>query len=121
MVAATQKAHDDAKKQLSSYEQRLAEAAEEVKALLDEARRDAEITRQSIVSDARQAADEEKQRAKREIELARDDAITQRAERAGELAVGVAGKFIQEKITAEDQSRLVRDSIAGLSTTPSTN
>jgi F-type H+-transporting ATPase subunit b len=121
MVAATQKAHDDAKKQLSSYEQRLAEAAEEVKALLDEARRDAETTRQSIVSDARQAADEEKHRAKREIELARDDAIAQLAEKAGELAVGVAGKFIKEKITAEDQSRLVRDSIAGLSTTPSTN
>ena len=42
-------------------------------------------------------------------------------EKAGELAVGVAAKFIKEKITAEDQSRLVRDSIAGLSTTPSTN
>ena len=121
MVAATQNAHDDAKKQLSSYERRLAEAAEEVKGMLDEARRDAETTRQSIVSEARKAADEEKQRAKREIELARDDAIAQLAEKAGELAVGVAGKFIQEKITTEDQSRLVRESIAGLSTSPSVN
>jgi len=89
--------------------------------MLDEARRDAETTRQSIVSEARKAADEEKQRAKREIELARDDAIAQLAEKAGELAVGVAGKFIQEKITTEDQSRLVRESIAGLSTSPSAN
>jgi F-type H+-transporting ATPase subunit b len=121
MVAATQTAHDDAKKQLVSYERRLAEAAEEVKGMLDEARRDAETTRQSIVSEARQAADEEKHRAKREIELARDDAIAKLAEKAGELAVGVAGKFIQEKITAEDQSRLVRESIAGLSTSPSVN
>ena len=121
MIAATQNAHDDAKNQLASYERRLAEAAEEVKGMLDEARRDAETTKQTIVTEARQAADEEKQRAKKEIEMARDDAISQLAEKAGDLAVGVAEKFIREKISPEDKNRLVRESVASLSTSPSAN
>jgi F-type H+-transporting ATPase subunit b len=89
--------------------------------MLDEARRDAETTKQTIVTEARQAADEEKQRAKKEIEMARDDAISQLAEKAGDLAVGVAEKFIREKISPEDKNRLVRESVASLSTSPSAN
>ena len=121
MIAATQNAHDDAKNQLASYERRLAEASEEVKGMLDEARRDAETTKQTIVTEAREAANEEKQRAKKEIEMARDDAIAQLAEKAGDLAIGVAEKFIREKISAEDKNRLVRESVASLSTSPSAN
>jgi len=121
MIAATQNAHNDAKNQLASYERRLAEASEEVKGMLDEARRDAETTKQTIVTEARKAADEEKQRAKKEIEMARDDAIAQLAEKAGDLAIGVAEKFIREKISSEDKTRLVRESVASLSTSPSAN
>ena len=121
MISATQNAHDDAKNQLASYERRLAEASDEVKGMLDEARRDAETTKQAIVTEARQAADDEKQRAKREIEMARDDAIAQLAEKAGDLAVGVAEKFIREKISSEDKTRLIRESVASLPTSPSAN
>lgn len=120
-IAATQAASDDAKKLLASYERRLAEAAEEVKAMLDEARRDADNLRQSIVSEARQAADEEKQRAHREIGMARDEAIAQLAETAGDLAVSVAGKFLRQKISAEEQQRLVQESVASLKAAPSIN
>jgi len=120
-IAATQAASEDAKKLLASYERRLAEASEEVKAMLDEARRDADNLRQSIVSEARQAADEEKQRAHREIGMARDEAIAQLAETAGDLAVSVAGKFLREKISAEEQQRLVQESVASLKAAPSIN
>lgn len=121
MIAATQASHEDAKKLLASYERRLAEASEEVKSLLDDARRDADGMRQTIVAEARQAAEEEKNRARQEISMAKDDAIAQLAEKAGDLAVGVAEKFLREKITAEDQARLIRESVAGLSTSPSVN
>ena len=53
--------------------------------------------------------------------MARDDAISQLAEKAGDLAVGVAEKFIREKISPEDKNRLVRESVASLSTSPSAN
>lgn len=121
MIAATQASNEDAKKLLASYERRLAEASEEVKSMLDDARRDADSMRQTIVAEARQAAEDEKERARLEIGMARDDALAQLAEKAGDLAVGVAEKFLREKISADDQARLVRESVAGLSSSPSVN
>jgi F-type H+-transporting ATPase subunit b len=120
-IAATQRANDEAKSMLASYERRLAEAADEVRGMLEEARRDAEATKQTIVAEARKAADDEQARAKREIGLATDDALSRIAERAGELAVDVAGKFIRQKLTADDQQQLIRDSVASIRSKPSVN
>jgi F-type H+-transporting ATPase subunit b len=120
-IAATQAANEDAKRMLASYERRLAEATDEVRGMLEEARRDADATRQTIVAEARKAADEEQARARREIGLAKDDALAQIADRAGDLAVEVAGKFLREKLGRDDQARLVRDSIASIGAKPSVN
>ena len=121
MIASTQAANEDAKRMLASYERRLAEATDEVRGMLEEARRDADATRQSIVAEARKAADDEKARARHEIGLAKDEALAQIADRAGDLAVEVAGKFLREKLGRDDQARLVRDSVANLGTKPSVN
>jgi F-type H+-transporting ATPase subunit b len=120
-IAATQAANEDAKRMLASYERRLAEATDEVRGMLEEARRDADVTRQAIVAEARKAADDEKNRARHEIGLAKDDALAQIADRAGDLAVEVAGKFLREKLGREDQARLVRDSVASIGMKPSVN
>jgi F-type H+-transporting ATPase subunit b len=120
-IAATRAANEEAKKMLALYERRLAEASEEVRGMLEEARRDAEATRQAIVAEARKAADDEQARAKREIGLATDDALSRIAERAGELAMDVAGKFIRQKLSADDQQQLVRDSVAAIRSVPSAN
>jgi F-type H+-transporting ATPase subunit b len=120
-IAAAHRANEEAKSMLVSYERRLAEAADEVRGMLEEARRDAEATKQAIVAEARKAADDEQARAKREIGLARDEALSTIAQRAGELAVDVAGKFLREKLSGDDQSRLIRDSVASIRSTPSIN
>jgi F-type H+-transporting ATPase subunit b len=120
-IAATQAANEDARRMLASYERRLAEATDEVRGMLEEARRDADATRQTIVAEARKAAEEEKARARHEIGLARDEAIAAIADRAGDLAVEVAGKFLREKLGRDDQARLIRDSVASLATNPSVN
>jgi F-type H+-transporting ATPase subunit b len=120
-IAETKASNEEARRMLASYERRLAEASEEVRGMLEEARRDAEATRQAIVAEARKAADEEKARAKHEIQLAKDDALSQIAEKAGHLAVEVAGKFLRDKLGPDEQSRLVRESVASLSQRPSIN
>lgn len=120
-LAATQRANEEAKGMLASYERRLAEAADEVRGMLEEARRDAEATKQAIVTEARKAADDEQVRAKREIGLATDEALSRIAERAGELAVNVAGKFLRQKLSDADQQQLVRDSVTSIRATPSAN
>ncbi len=120
-IAATQRANDEARQMLASYEKRLAEAADEVRGMLEEARRDADATKQTIITEARKAAEEEQKRAKHEIALATDEALSSIAERAGELAVSVAGKFLKEKLSGDDQQRLIRDSAAAIHSTPSVN
>ena len=120
-IAETRASNEEAKRMLASYERRLSEASEEVRGMLEEARRDADTTRQSIVAEARKAAEEELSRATREIQLAKDDALSQIAEKAGHLAVEVAGKFLRDKLGHDDQARLVRDSVASLSNRPSVN
>lgn len=121
MIASTQAAHEDAKRLLASYERRLAEASEEVRGMLEEARRDSDVTRQAIIADARKAAEEERARTQQEIGRAKDHALTEIAEKAGQLAVDVAGKFLQQKLGPEDQSRLVRESVASIARQPSVN
>jgi F-type H+-transporting ATPase subunit b len=120
-IAETKASNEEAKRMLASYERRLSEASEEVRGMLEEARRDADTTRQSIVAEARKAAEEELARATREIQFAKDDALSQIAEKAGHLAVEVAGKFLRDKLGHDDQARLVRDSVASLSNRPSVN
>ena len=120
-IAETKKANEEAKRMLVSYERRLAEASDEVRGMLEEARRDSESTKVAIVAEARKAAEDEQARAKHEIGLARDEALSSIALKAGDLAVEVAGKFLREKIGKEDHSRLVRESVASLGTKPSVN
>ncbi|RLS32330.1 MAG: ATP synthase F0 subunit B [Planctomycetota bacterium] len=120
-IAETKAANEEAKRMLVSYERRLTEASDEVRGMLEEARRDAESTRQSIVAEARKAAEDEQLRARHEIGLARDEALASIASKAGELAVEVAGKFLRDKLGSDDHSRLIRDSVASLTTRPSNN
>ena len=124
-IAETKAANEEAKRMLASYERRLTEASDEVRGMLEEARRDAESTKQSIVTEARKAAEDEQARAKHEIGLARDEALSSIAQKAGDLAVEVAGKFLREKIGKDDHAKLIRDSVASLGaahgTKPSVN
>ncbi|MEX0938874.1 MAG: F0F1 ATP synthase subunit B [Pirellulales bacterium] len=114
--------HDEAKLMLAQYEKRLASAADEVRELLEEARRDAEHTKTEIIAEAKAAAQAEHDRSMREVRGATDAALKELAETSATLAVDLAGKIVREKLTAEDQSRLVRDMLAKLpNTQPSKN
>ena len=66
-------------------------------------------------------SEDERNRARHEIGLAKDDALAQIAARAGELAVDVAGKFLRDKLGKDDQDRLIRESVASLGSKPSLN
>jgi F-type H+-transporting ATPase subunit b len=121
-IAAAEAKHEDAKRLLAEHEARLAGAAAEVKAMLDEARRDAEATKTEIVAEARAAAKQEHQRAQRDIEIALDSATKQLAETSANLAVELAGKAIRETIQPAKAQELVREALTKLSASePSRN
>lgn len=119
-IAAAEKANHDAQKLLADYQQKLDAAHAETRAILEEARRDAEHTKQLTISEARTEAQAETARGKREIEAAKDAAMKELAEVAADQALALAGKLLQQKLQPADHARLI-DEALGKFRAPSRN
>jgi F-type H+-transporting ATPase subunit b len=106
---------DEAAVRLKEYEDRLAQARTEVTALVEEGRRDAEVVKKKILDEARQEAEKERERTKREIQIATDTATKQLYTLAAHLATDMAGRIIRKELSAQDHERLIAESIQELS------
>ena len=91
---------------------KLTAAREEVRGILDEARRDAEHAGQEIVTKARADAQTEVQRGKHEIETATAQALNELAKTSANLAVDLAGRIVSAKLNASDHAKLIEDALA---------
>jgi F-type H+-transporting ATPase subunit b len=121
-IEAAHRRDEEARQLLAEYERKLAGAADQVRSMLDEARQDAERTKQEIVAEAKAAAQGEHERAMRDIRTATDAAVEELSQRSTDLAVQLAGKIISTKLTPEERSRLVKDSLSKFaSAAPSKN
>ncbi len=110
-IDAAKKSHQEAQALLAQYEQKLASSADEVRQIIEEARRDAEHTREQIVAEAKEAAATERQRALREIETATDQSLAHLSQASADLAVQLAGKIVRAQLNPEDHSNLVREAM----------
>lgn len=120
-IASAERAAEDARRMMADYEAKLAAAAEEVRAILDEARRDAEHTKSEIIAEAKSAAQVEHDRQMREIRTATDQALKALSEKFADQAVELAGRIIHEKLNAKDHDRLVKEAVANFAQSPSLN
>ena len=100
-----------ARQMLADYEKKLAGASDEVRAMLEEARRDSEHTKTEILAEARVAAREEHDRVMRDINTAKDQALKELAERSANIAVDLAGKIVQAQLSKADHAVLVQDAM----------
>ncbi len=91
-----------------------ANAHGQIRAMLDEARRDAEVLRAKEREAGQREAAAERDRARREIETAKDTAKQELNHHAVQLAALISEKAIRRKLTVEDQNRLVEESLAEL-------
>jgi F-type H+-transporting ATPase subunit b len=110
-IAAAERSGEEARRMMAEYQAKIASAADEVRAMLDEARRDAEHTKQEIVAEAKIAAAAEHDRQIREIRTATDSALKQLAETSANLAVDLAGKIIRQKLNPQDHQKLIREAV----------
>src|SRR4051812_13822601 len=78
---------EKAAEQLRLYEQKLTAAADEARNLIAEARREAERAREQIVTEAKTAAQNEKDRAIADIQLAKQEALRAIAQRSVDTAI----------------------------------
>jgi F-type H+-transporting ATPase subunit b len=91
-----------------------ANAHDQIRAMLDEARRDADILRAKEREAGQKEAAAERERATREIEIAKDAALQEIYQRSVQLASLMSQKAIRRQMTVEDQNRLVEESLAEL-------
>lgn len=119
-IAAAERANVEAKQMLAEYERKLASAQDEVKAIIEEARRDATTTQQDILARARADAAAEMDRAKREVQTAKDQALRELAETSANLAVELAGKILRAQLDAGQHAQLVSEALSQFHT-PSVN
>lgn len=110
-------AREEASAMRVQVDAQMAKAHEEIRALLEEARRDADVLRQKEKEVGVREAQAERDRAKREIEAAKDVALKELYEKAVALASTMSAKALSRQITAEDHSRFLDESIAELSAT----
>jgi F-type H+-transporting ATPase subunit b len=121
-IAAAAAKHEEAKRLLSEHEAKLNATAGEIRAMLEEARREAEVAKGKIVAEAKVAAQEEANRAKRDIEQAKNTAVQELATTSANFAVDLARKVVRDKITPDEQTRLVQEALGKLAAaTPSKN
>jgi len=105
---------DEAEARLREYTEKLTAARAEATAIVEEARRDADVVRRRIEQDANDEASKIVERARREIDIARQTAVRDLFAEASRLTTEVAAKILEREIRPEDHERLLRDSIARL-------
>jgi F-type H+-transporting ATPase subunit b len=100
-----------AEERLKQYEEQLNAARSEATAIVDEARRDAEVVKRRIEADAQAEAERTLERAKREIALAKEGAVKDLYAVSARLTAEVAGRILAREINPADHERLIRDAI----------
>ncbi len=103
---------EKARQQQAEFEEKLKKSQADAAAVVEESRRDAEETRKRIVSEAKAEAEAVADRVKREIDLARNDAIQKIHDQAVALSTMVASKMIQRELNPSDHESLINESIA---------
>lgn len=104
--------NEEAKRLLAQYGEKLDRAKEDVRGILDQARRDAEGVGREIVEAAKQEAKTENQRAVREIDAAKTAALQELAQRSANMAVELAGKIVKSELRAADHAQLVEQAVS---------
>ena len=103
--------NEKAAKLLAEHEAKLANTADEVRKILEDARRDAETAKAGILAEAEAAADAQKTRALQEIDAAKNGALQELAEKSVDTAVGLAGKIVRKQLSPDDHASLISDAI----------
>ncbi|MDX1502712.1 MAG: F0F1 ATP synthase subunit B [Thermoanaerobaculia bacterium] len=105
---------EEAKAQLEEYTRQMRESRAQATAIVEEGRRDAEELRRKIEADAREEAERLVERARREIDLAKQTALKEIYEGAARFATQAAAKVIGREVAEADHERLIAESIASL-------
>ena len=107
VLTDSERARNEAEAIAANHRKQLAGAADEVRALIEQARKDAQVSADSIVKKAQEAAEVERNRAQTEISGAKDQALMEIWSKTADMAVAVAGRVLEKELGESDHRRLV--------------
>lgn len=111
-IAAAEAARQQAREALDEYEKNLAEARAESQKMLEETRAQQSQLAAQLKSNADTELGAMREKALAEIEAAKKQALGELYNESVNLATVMAGKILQRQVTADDQQRLMDESIA---------
>jgi F-type H+-transporting ATPase subunit b len=110
-IADAEKARIDSAEMLRQHQAKLDSVQEEVKAILAEARRDAEQTKNDIVASANTEATNIKNRAVADINLAKDQALHELFDKMADQVAAATTHVVGRTVTGDDQNRFIREAM----------
>lgn len=103
-----------AEARLQEYEEKLTTAGAEASQIVEQGKSEGEKLREGIEEKARDEADKMVDRARREIELAKQTAIKDLYATSSELATEIASRIVRRELNPQDHEKLISDSIKEL-------
>ena len=113
-IASAESARQKAEAMLAEYEGRLEAVQGEVREILAEARRDADVARQNIISDAQREATATQQRAVEEINRAKQQALKELADTLAADVALATEHILGRAVNDQDQDRLIEEALSQL-------
>jgi len=111
LIDEAKRNHEAAAARLREYEARLTAAAEESRAIIAQAQKDAVNAAERIKADAAEAAQRERTRAVADIQAAKNAALDEIVQKSVDMAVSLAGRIVQKQLTPSDHANLIREAI----------
>ncbi len=115
-----QQAEDAAKaavKTLEEYKAKIMAANDEARKIIEQSKKDAQLVADQIKSSTEAELTQMKNRATAEIQSAKEQAISEVYAQAATLATDVASKILRKNLSADDQKKLVEESIGAMKQT----
>jgi F-type H+-transporting ATPase subunit b len=113
-VRDAQQARDEAQRLRDQLQAEVNHAHEKVRDILDEGRKHAQQTTDEMIGKARTEIQSERDRLRREIEVARDQALQELWKQTADLATMVSAKAIRRQLSADDHRKLVDEALTEL-------
>jgi F-type H+-transporting ATPase subunit b len=108
------KAKAEAEEMRKKLADEFALANDKIRALMEEARRDADALRVKEQEEGKKRADAERKQAQQEIAAAKDAALNEIYQKTVDLATLISTKAVRRSMNADDHRRLVDEALADL-------
>ena len=114
-AADTEHALGKAQALLAEHEKKLAASADEVREIIAEAKRDADRTKQDIITTAQNEAEATKNRAIEDIGHAKDVALKELFDSMSGRVTSATEHVLGRSMNGDDQQRLIEEALSGFS------